>query len=134
MVLPKPRSRRRHPRPAVIVTEGLASMVLVTPAEGILIVPVPVIGPPSDRASRDVGYRPLPCRGRFGRGELTSPVARMENPVSRGRSSIRSNSRFKEPEGDDVSFPSARCHRKSCVTARCALLLYEDAEIKWVRR
>lgn len=34
------------PDPAVTVTELLASMVFVTPAEGMLIVPVVVIGPP----------------------------------------------------------------------------------------
>jgi len=35
-----------NPDPAVTVTELFASMALVTPAEGMLIVPLPVIGPP----------------------------------------------------------------------------------------
>jgi hypothetical protein len=35
-----------NPVPAVTVTELFASIALVTPAEGILIVPVDVIGPP----------------------------------------------------------------------------------------
>jgi len=36
------------PDPAAMVTELLASMPLVMPAAGILIVPVEVIGPPLD--------------------------------------------------------------------------------------
>ena len=36
-----------NPGPAVTVTELLASMVLVTPLEGMLIVPLVVIGPPA---------------------------------------------------------------------------------------
>src|ERR1035438_602410 len=35
-----------NPDPACTVTEELASMALVTPAEGMLIVPLDVIGPP----------------------------------------------------------------------------------------
>src|ERR1700674_851139 len=35
-----------NPDPACTVMEGLASMLLVTPAAGILIVPLLVIGPP----------------------------------------------------------------------------------------
>jgi len=37
-----------NPDPAAMVTKLLASMELVTPAGGMLIVPVEVIGPPSD--------------------------------------------------------------------------------------
>lgn len=39
-----------NPEPAVTVTEGLAIMLLVTPADGMLIVPLLVIGPPVNPA------------------------------------------------------------------------------------
>ena len=131
MVLPKATvPPPDNPAPAVIVTEGLASMVLVTPAEGILIVPVPVIGPPVRPAPvATLVTVPLPVPGKvWPEAKLTSPVLAMENPVSAGAVPFDPNSRFKEPEGDDVSFPvGSACHRKSCVTAAALLLLYEDA-------
>ena len=120
-----------NPDPAVIVTELFASMVLVTPAEGMLMVPVPVIGPPVRPAPvATLVTVPLPPEpGKvWPDAKVTSPLLAMVSPVSAGAVPFDPNSRFKEPEGDDVSFPvGSACQRKSCVTAAEVLLLNADA-------
>jgi len=84
----------------------------VRPAPVATLVTVPLPPEPESLARRK-GYQ---------------SVARDGKPVSAGAVPFDPNSRFKEPEGDDVSFPvGSACQRKSCVTAAEVLLLNADA-------
>jgi hypothetical protein len=122
-----------NPDPAFTVMEGFASMVLVTPAAGILIVPVAVIGPPVRPAPVltlvTVPPPPLPPPGNVWPGaKVINPLLAIESPVSVGEFPPDPNSRFKEPEGVDESFPAGSAiHRKSCAMADDFELLNEDA-------
>jgi len=109
MVLPKATvPPPDNPAPAVIVTEGLASMVLVTP-RGNTDSAGPVIGPPVRPAPvATLVTVPLPVPGKvWPEAKLTSPVLAMENPVSAGAVPFDPNSRFKEPEETMCRSPSA---------------------------
>jgi len=119
-----------NPDPACTVTEGFASMAFVTPAAGILIVPVLVIGPPvRPEPVLTLVTVPLPVPGKVcPDAKLTSPLLAMESPVSVGELPFAPNSRFNEPEGLEESFPvGSAIQRKSCVTADELVLLNEDA-------
>jgi len=71
------------------------------------MVPVPVIGPPVDlRRSRRCDSPTPPGREGLADARYQS-VARDGSPVSAAQFPFDPNSRFKEPEGDDVSFRSA---------------------------
>src|ERR1035441_9943137 len=121
---------RDRPDPACTVTEGFASIVFVTPAEGILIVPLLVIGPPVKPAPvATLVTVPLPVPGNVCPvAKFTRPFAAIENPVSAGAVPFDPKSRFKEPEGLAVSLPTGSAsQRKSCATAVEVLLLNDDA-------
>src|ERR1039458_7988068 len=75
-----------NPGPAVTVTELLASMVLVTPLEGMLIVPLVVIGPPARPAPVLTPVTvPLLVPGKVcPEAKLICPLLAMDKPVSVG--------------------------------------------------
>jgi len=105
-------------------------MLFVTPAAGILIVPLVVIGPPvrPGPVPTLVTLPPPPppkvCPG----AKLISPLLAMESPVSVGALPPAPNSRFNEPEGLEESFPvGSAIQRKSCATADELVLLNDDA-------
>ncbi len=105
-------------------------MLLVTPAAGILIVPVLVIGPPVSPAPvATLVTVPLPVPGKVcPEAKLTSPLLAIESPVSVGATPLDPNSRFNEPDGLAVLFPvGSACHRKSWATADALVLLNADA-------
>ena len=119
-----------NPDPASTVIEEFVSMLLVTPAAGILMVPLVVIGPPVRPAPvlTLVTVPPPPppkvCPG----AKLINPLLAMESPVSVGELPADPNSKFNEPEGLDESFPvGSACQRKSCATADEVVLLNEEA-------
>jgi hypothetical protein len=121
-----------NPEPAFTVMEEFASIAFVTPADGILIVPLVVIGPPFRPAPVltvvTVPFPPPPpgkvCPG----AKVRRPLLAIENPVSAGEVPFDPNSRFNEPEGFDESFAAGSAiQRKSCVTADEVVLLKLDA-------
>ena len=119
-----------NPGPACTVTELLASMLLVTPAEGMLMVPLLVMGPPVRPAPvlTLVTVPPLMLGKVWPGAKVTSPLLAMENPVSAGAFPLDPKSRFNEPEGLDELFPvGSACQRKSCVIGVALLLLNEEA-------
>src|ERR1700690_227244 len=121
-----------NPDPAVTVMEGLASMAFVTPAAGMLMVPLAVIGPPVKPAPvLTVVTVPLPpplppakvCPG----ANVISPLLAIESPVSAGEFPLDPNNRLSEPEGLEESFPvGSASQRKSWVTADVVVLLNEE--------
>ena len=119
-----------NPEPACTVMEGFASMALITPAEGILIVPLAVIGPPVRPAPvlTLVTVPPPPAPGKvWPEAKLISPLLAMESPVSDGAVPFDPNSRLSVPEGLAELFPvGSAIQRKSCVTAFDVPLLNED--------
>ena len=119
-----------NPGPACTVTELLASMAFVTPAEGMLIVPLVVIGPPVRPAPvLTLVTVPPSALGKVWPGaKLMSPLLAIESPVSVGKFPFDPNSRFNEPEGLEELFPvGSACQRKSCGIADELSLLNEDA-------
>jgi hypothetical protein len=108
-------------------------MEFVTPAEGMLIVPLPVIGPPVKPAPvATLVTVPLPpplpppkaCPG----AKVIRPLLAIESPVSVGVPPFDPNKRFNEPDGVDESFPvDSTIQRKSCATAFEVELLNEEA-------
>lgn len=111
------------------VVNGLTSIAFVTPAEGMLIVPVPVIGPPVKPAPvATLVTVPPPVPGNVCPvANVINPVLAIDSPVSAGAVPFEPNSRFNVPDGLAVSFPEgSACQRKSCVTAAAVLLLYDD--------
>ncbi len=104
------------PDPACTVIDGFASIVLVTPAAGILMVPLVVIGPPVSPAPvfTLVTDPPLPPGKVCPEAKLISPLLAIESPVSVGAAPLDPNSRFNEPDGLAVLFPvGSACHWKS---------------------
>jgi len=93
--------------------------------------PVPVIGPPVRPAPvATLVTVPLPVPGKvWPRRNSPAPCSHGRTPFPRAPVPFDPNSRFKEPEGDDVVVPRRLClpSEKSCVTAAALLLLYEDA-------
>src|ERR1700674_2479470 len=119
-----------NPDPACTVMEGLPSMLLLTPAERILIVPLLVIGPPVRPAPvATLVTVPLPAPGKVcPEAKLTSPLLAMESPVSVGEVPFDPNSRFNELEGLEELFPvGSAIQRKSSVIADEVVLLNDDA-------
>src|ERR1035441_2733530 len=105
-------------------------MAFVTPAEGMLIVPLAVIGPPVRPAPvLTLVTVPPSALGKVWPGaKLMSPLLAIESPVSVGEFPFDPNSRFNEPEGLEELFPvGSACQRKSCVIGDELLLLNEDA-------
>lgn len=106
-----------NPEPAWIVTKGFASMLLVTPAAGILIVPLEVIGPPVSPAPvlMLVTVPPPLSPGKVcPEAKVISPLLAMERPVSVGEVPFEPNRRFNDPEGFVELFPDgSACQRKS---------------------
>lgn len=111
------------------------SMLFVTPAGRILIVPLLVIGPPvrpgpvamlmTVPLPPPLVPLPLPkvCPG----AKVIRPLLAMERPVSVGELPFDPNSRFNLPDGVAVSLPvGSACQRKSCVTANELVLLKDD--------
>ena len=118
------------PGPACTVTELLASMEFVTPAEGMLIVPLLVIGPPARPAPVLMLVTvPPSALGKVCPGaKLISPLLAMDSPVSEGEFPVDPNSRFNEAEGLEELFPvGSACQRKSSVIGDELSLLNEDA-------
>jgi hypothetical protein len=112
------------------VAEEFASIAFVTPALAMLIVPLPVIGPPVNPAPvATLVTVPLPDPGKVcPEANVITPLCPIESPVSAGVVPFEPNNKFNVPEGLLVSFPEgSACHRKSCVTAADVLLLYDDA-------
>jgi hypothetical protein len=97
--------------------EEFASMLFVTPAAGILIVPLAVIGPPVRPAPVPTLVTvppPLPPGKVCPEAKLINPLLAMESPVSVGELPFDPNSRFNEPEGLDELFPvGSAIQRKS---------------------
>lgn len=119
-----------NPDPAVTVTELFASIVLVTPADGMLIVPLLVIGPPVNPAPVfTLVTVPLPDPGNvWPDAKLIRPLLAIDNPVSPGVLPLEPNNRFNVPDGFDVSLPvGSACQRKSWLTADELVLLNDDA-------
>lgn len=122
-----------NPDPAATVIEGLVSMAFVTPAEGMLIVPLLVIGPPVKPAPVLMLVTvplPLPppppkvCPG----AKVIRPLLAMDRPVAVGVLPLDPKSKLSEPDGADVSFPvGSAIQRKSCVTADDVVLLNDEA-------
>src|ERR1039458_5803755 len=105
-------------------------MAFVTPAEGMLIVPLAVIGPPVRPAPvLTLVTVPPSALGKVWPGaKLMSPLLAIESPVSVGKFPFDPNSRFNEPEGLEELFPvGSACQRKSCGIADELSLLNEDA-------
>jgi hypothetical protein len=105
-------------------------MAFVTPAAGMLIVPLPVIGPPVNPAPvLTLVTVPLPVPGNVcPAAKLNTPLLPIDNPVSAGVVPPEPNNKFNVPVGLAVSFPAgSACHRKSSVTAAAVLLLYAEA-------
>jgi hypothetical protein len=122
-----------NPDPAVTVMEGLASMAFATPADGMLMVPLPVIGPPvrpAPVATLVTVPLPLPppppakvCPG----AKVINPLLAIERPVSAGAVPLAPNNKFNEPEGLEESFAAGSAiQRKSCVIALEVALLNEE--------
>lgn len=119
-----------NPGPACTVTELLASIALVTPAEGMLMVPLVVIGPPVRPAPVSMPVTvPLLVPGKVcPDAKLIAPLLAMDSPVSPGVFPFDPNRRFNEPEGLEELFPvGSACQRKFCVIGDELLLLNEDA-------
>ena len=113
-----------------MLTAELASMLLDTPPVGMLIVPLPVIGPPVRPAPvLTVVTVPLPVPGKVcPEAKLITPLLAMESPVSAGVLPFDPKSRFNVPDGFEELFPvGSACQRKFCVTGKEVLLLYADA-------
>ena len=86
-----------NPDPACTVIEGFASMAFVTPAEGILIVPLAVIGPPVRPAPvLTLVTVPLPPEpGKvWPEAKFIRPLLAMDSPVSAGALPFDPKSRF----------------------------------------
>ena len=104
-----------NPGPACTVTNGLASRSFVTPAEGMLMVPLVVIGPPVRPAPVLMPVTvPLLVPGKvWPEAKLIRPLLAIDSPVSVGELSFDPNSRFNEPEGLEELFPvGSACQRK----------------------
>src|SRR5277367_194176 len=89
--------------------EGLASIPFVTPAVGILMVPLDVIGPPVRPAPvltlvTVPPAPPLPPGKVCPEANVMSPLLAMESPVSAGAAPLTPNNRFNEPDGFAVLF------------------------------
>ena len=106
-----------NPVPACTVRELFASMEFVTPADGMLIVPLDVMGPPARPAPvlTLVTVPPPPAPGKVcPEAKLINPLLPIDNPVSAGVLPFDPNSRFSVPEGFAVSLPvGSAIQRKS---------------------
>lgn len=106
-----------NPEPAWMVTKGFASILFVTPAAGMLIVPLEVIGPPVSPAPVLMLMTvplPLPPGKVCPEAKVISPLLAMERPVSAGEFPFEPKRRFNEPEGFAELFPAgSACQRKS---------------------
>ena len=114
MVLPKATvPPPDSPEPAVIVTEGLASMALVTPAEGMLMVPVLVIGPPVRPAPvATLVTVPLPAPGKvWPEAKVITPVLATDTPVST-KSPVTPYSRLRVALVSEESFPDGSASQR----------------------
>lgn len=121
-----------RPDPAVTVMELLASMAFVTPADGMLIMPLEVIGPPVNPAPVatlvTVPLPPLPPPKVWPGAKVIRPLLAIESPVSVGLLPFDPNSRFRDPEGVNESLPvDSAIQRKSCMIASEVELLNEEA-------
>ena len=117
-----------RPVPAVTVSDGLASIVLVTPALGILMVPLLVMVPPAKPAPAVMLVTvPLPVPGKVcPEAKVMRPLPAIESPVSAGVLPAPNN-RLNFPEGEVVLLPTgSACHRKSWSTAVLVPLLNDD--------
>jgi hypothetical protein len=120
-----------NPDPATTFTDEFASMAFVTPAAGMLIVPLEVIGPPVNPAPvATLVTVPLPpAPGKVcPEANVKRPLLAMENPVSPGAVPFEPNSKFNELDAFAVLFAvGSAIHRKSCATADELVLLNADA-------
>lgn len=105
-----------NPDPACTVMDGFTSIVLVTPADGILIVPLEVIGPPVKPAPvLTLVTEPPPAPGNVcPEAKLITPLLAIERPVSAGVAPFDPNWRFSVPDGFAESFAAGSAtQRKS---------------------
>ena len=97
--------------------EGFANIALVTPAGGMLIVPVDVIGPPVSPAPvlTLLTVPPLLPPGKVCPGaKVNRPLLAIEKPVSAGVPPFDANNKLNRPEGLDELLPvGSACQRKS---------------------
>ena len=105
-----------RPGPAWTVIRGLAIRSLVTPAGGMLIVPVVLIGPPVSPAPvlMPVTVPPAVLGNVCPGAKLIRPLLAIDRPVSAGEFPLDPKSRFRVPDGFDELFPAgSACQRKS---------------------
>ena len=122
-----------NPAPACTVIDGFASMLFTTPAAGMLIVPLFVIGPPVKPAPVLTCVTvpdppPPPPLNVWPVAKVIKPLLAIESPVSVGAVPFDPNNKFNEAEGLDEAFPvGSACQRKSCVTSDDVVLLNDEA-------
>jgi len=106
-------------------------MAFVTPAAGMLMVPLEVIGPPVRPAPVLMLVTvplPPPLPKVWPEAKVIKPLLAIERPVSVGELPFDPNSRLSEPEGLEESFAvGSACQRKSCVIPVAVALLNEEA-------
>ena len=92
-------------------------MLFVTPAGGMLIVPLAVIGPPVRPApvlTLVTVPPPLPPGKDCPEANVICPLLAMESPVSAGELPFDPNSKFNDPDGFEELFPvGSATHWKS---------------------
>src|SRR5580698_429485 len=119
--------------PAVLafrVMLEFCSMALVTPAEGMLSVTVPLVPPPlSPEPAVTPVMVPLPVPGNFcPLANVICPLLATETPVSVGVAPLAPNNRFSFPDGVLVLLPAGSvCQRNSSFCAALAVLLNDEA-------
>lgn len=97
--------------PGATVSEGFASIALLTPPVATLSVPLPVIGPPVKPVPLVTLVTVLVPGKICPVANVICPLLAMCSPVSEGLLVPEPNNRFSVPEGEDVSLPDgSACH------------------------
>src|ERR1039458_3446382 len=112
--------------PADTVSDGFASMALLTPPVAMLSEPLVVMGPPVRPAPLPTLVTvPLPAPGKVcPLAKLITPLLATESPVSAGVAPFVPNRRSSLPDGELVSFPTGSAsQRKSWLCALAVPLL-----------
>jgi len=120
-----------RPVPAVTLSDGLASMALVTPPLAMLKVPLLVIGPPVKPAPLPTLVT-VPAPAIPGKvcpeAKLIWPLLAIDRPVSAGVPVPERYSKFSVPEGLAVLLPAGSASQEnSCGTAALVPLLNAEA-------